>query len=32
MLVRLDKSLQPLMEAFNRDRLKPRFVTLLSPT
>ncbi len=32
MLIRLDETLQPLIEAFNRDRSKHRFVTILSPT
>ncbi len=32
MLIRLDDSLQPLIEAFNRNKAKHRFVTILSPT
>ena len=32
MVIRLDSSLQPLMDAFNRDYGRRRFVTLLSPT
>jgi len=32
MLVRLDDTLQPLIEAFNRNPKSRRFVTLLSPT
>ena len=32
MLIQLDDSLQPLIEAFNWDSDLHRFVTLLSPT
>jgi hypothetical protein len=32
MLVSLDDSLDPLIEAFNRGASKLRFVTILSPT
>ena len=32
MLTRLDDTLDPLIRAFNRDKLKHRLVALLSPT
>lgn len=32
MLIQLDDTMQPLIEAFNRDKSKYRFITILSPT